>query len=146
MENATILTLMISHHALLDALYVLFHGQETDKSQGVETSLSELSWETKKHFFAEETAIFDHLPLKNIEIWNIINRLRDEHLQMVNMLNKFTEDSPNVSEKEMEEFHNLMNSHREVEEKELYPRLDKELSDEQKRIIVSRINEIPLRK
>jgi hemerythrin-like domain-containing protein len=144
MPEDTILNLMIAHHGLLNALFILFRDQAKEASPMTGSSLSELSWETKKHFFSEENIIFDYLPLQDEKTQQIIVRLEAEHSQMIKMIANFTRNLPQISEKDMDDFYSLMNSHREVEEKELYPKLDKELLVDQKRQIISRINEIPL--
>ncbi|MEK7658778.1 MAG: hemerythrin domain-containing protein [Patescibacteria group bacterium] len=144
MAENSILNLMISHHALIDALFSLFRDEVREKSPRARASLSELDWELKKHWFAEENAIFNFLPLKNIEIWKTINHLKDEHLTMLNDLKKFSESLLEIKGNEIENFYKLLEDHRATEEKDLYPKLDKELREEQKAQIISRINEIPI--
>ena len=146
MEQGNILNLMVSHHALLDALSGLFRDEVRDNSPTVEKSLTELSWELKKHFFTEENAIFDFIPLKNIDIWKTMNTLKDEHLAMMDSLKDFAEKLPDISEADLDAFYELLSEHREVEEHELYPRIDKDLSAEHKHQIIVRINEIPITK
>jgi len=53
---------------------------------------------------------------------------------------------PDVPMNEIERFYDLLTHHREIEELDLYPKLDKELSDEHKHEIVARINQIPITK
>lgn len=144
MAEDSILNLMISHHALLEALFILFRDEAKEKSERAAASLSELTWETKKHFFAEENAIFDFVKMENYGVLSVINQLKDEHITILDDLKKFSDNLPELANDEIENFYNLLESHRETEEKELYPKLDKELRDEQKRQIISRINEIPL--
>jgi hypothetical protein len=145
-NKSNILNLMVAHHALLDALFALFRDQIRDGSPSSRVSLSELIWETNKHFFVEERAIFDFVPLENYGVLGTINQLKDEHITMLNDLKKFAEKLPEVKSEDMDNFHKSLESHRQVEEKDLYPKLDKELPEEQKKEIVARINEIPLTK
>jgi iron-sulfur cluster repair protein YtfE (RIC family) len=146
MAEDNILKLMVAHHALLNVLFELFKVEAKEKSSRVQASLSELAWETKKHFFAEENAVFDFIIMENYGVLEVINQLKDEHIEMLNQLKKFSEKVPEISDEELEKFHALLESHREVEEKNLYPKLDKEMRPEQKQQIVARINEIPLTK
>jgi len=141
-----ILNLMIAHHALLNALFILFRDQAAEKSPKTTVFLSELRWETQKHFFVEEKAIFDFVIMENYGVLATINQLKDEHLTMLNDLKKFEDSLAEATKEDLENFHNLMESHRKIEEGELYPKLDKELPPEQKAQIISRINEIPLTK
>jgi hemerythrin-like domain-containing protein len=146
MAEENILNLMVAHHALLDALFSLFRDQIKDGSPNAKSSLAELRWETKKHFFVEENAIFDFVTMESYGVLSTINQLKDEHITMLNDLKMFSEKFPGIKSEEMDNFHNLLENHRVLEEKDLYPRLDKELSNEQKKEIVNKINEIPLTK
>ena len=144
MAEDSILNLMVAHHALLEAMFFLFRDEAKEKSSRAVSSLYDLTWEMKKHFFAEENAIFDFLPLKSMEIFNIINALKEEHIIMLNDLKKFSDNLARITDDEIENFYQLLENHRKIEEKNLYPRLDKELRDIQKKQIISRINEIPI--
>jgi len=146
MPEDTILNLMVSHHALLETIFVLFRDEAKEKSKRAEATLSELLWEVRKHFFTEENAIFDFFPLRSMNVFTMINHLKDEHLVMLDSLKKFSDNLPEITDEEIEKFYNLLESHREIEEKELYPKLDKELREEQKRQVIDRINEIPIHK
>jgi hemerythrin-like domain-containing protein len=136
--------LMISHHALIGMLFTLLKEELREKSQTAGSTFSELVWEIKKHFFTEENAIFDYLPLRGVDIFKTINHLRDEHLAMLNILKNFSDNFPKITNEQIEEFSNLLETHREVEEQILYPKLDKEIREEQKEEIISRINEITI--
>lgn len=146
MAGDTILNLMVSHHALLEVLFVSFLDEAKDKSKTAEVSLSELTWEMQKHFFAEENAIFNFPPLKIIGVWEIIKQLEKEHAIMLEQLKGFSENLNNIKDEDVNKFHALMESHRKIEELNLYPRLDSGLQEDQKRKIISRISEIPIKK
>lgn len=144
MAENNLSSLMINHHALIGMLFDLFKQEQKEKSQKAGATLSELAWEVKKHFFTEENAIFDYLPLRSMDIFKTMNHLRDEHLIMLNSLKTFSDHFSEITDEQIEEFFNLLEDHREVEEQTLYPKLDKELREEQKGEIISRINEIPI--
>ena len=144
MAENNISNLMINHHALIGAIFILFRDEVKEKSPRAGSTLSELAWEIKKHFFAEENAIFDFIPLRDMNIFKTINHLKDEHLAMLNSLKNFSDNFLEITDEQIEEFFNLLEDHHQTEEQNLYPKLDKELRDEQKKKIVSRINEIPI--
>jgi hemerythrin-like domain-containing protein len=146
MEQKNILNLMIAHHALLNALFILFRDQALEKSVKTSSSLSELTWETSKHFFVEEKAVFDFVVMGNFGVLSMMNQLKDEHTIMLNDLKRFSEDPSKVTKEDLENFFNLMEVHRELEEEKLYPKIDKELLEQQKKKIIERINEFPLPK
>lgn len=144
MTEDNILSLMINHHALLEVLFALFKAEARSKSEKAGSALSELIWETKKHFFAEESAIFDFVKMENYGVLETTNILKKQHIIMIDSLNKFSDNLEAITDDEIESFHRLMEAHREIEEKRLYPKLDKELKNEQKLQIVGRIDEIPI--
>ena len=135
---------MLAHHALIDALFTTFVNEAKDKSPRTAAALAEFSWELRKHLFAEENAIFDFIPLKDFGVFETISHLKDEHLAMLIDLKKIADNLPEVNEKDVEDFGKLLDHHREMEDKELYPKLDKELREEQKRQIIRRLKEIPV--
>lgn len=133
MKKDIILEIMVAQHALLEALFASFKGEPAG-SQQKQNFFAELTLEAKKHFLIEEQAIFALLPWKGGEILEMVNKLKREHILMTAKLEGAAID---------EEFSKTMESHLEVEEKKLYPLLDKKLNDEEKKLIISRINEIP---
>jgi len=146
MEQKNILNLMIAHHALLNALFILFRDQAIEKSEKTSSSLSELIWETNKHFFIEEKAVFDFVVMENFGVLSMVNQLKDEHITMLNDLKRFSEDASKVTKEDLENFSNLLEVHRELEEEKLYPKIDNELSEQQKKKIIDRVNEVPFPK
>ena len=139
----TILNLMIGHHALLEVLFETFEAEAKSKGGRAEATLSELTWEMKKHFFAEEGAIFDFPPLKIMNVWPVVEHLKKEHIVMLEMLQNISDNLENLTESEIEDFHKLLESHRKIEELNLYPKIDKELAPEQKSQIIARVNQMP---
>ena len=144
MAEDTILKLMESHHILIEELFKLFRSELNEDPKRAEKSFLEFSWELKKHFFVEESAIFDFLPIKDFGVFDIISHLKDEHLAMLIDLKKIADSLPNVREEDIENFYKILDSHRQIEDKNLYPKLDKEMRAEQKKEIILRINQVPM--
>ncbi|MCX6719541.1 MAG: hemerythrin domain-containing protein [Candidatus Staskawiczbacteria bacterium] len=144
MAEDTILNLMVNHHVLLEALFSLFKDEAREKSPRARASFDEFTWELKKHFFVEENAIFDFIPLKDFGVFELINHLKDEHLAMLIDLNKISDRLPEIKDEDLENFFKLLSHHREEEDKDLYPKLDKEMRDDQKKEVILRINQVPM--
>jgi len=142
MKKDTILDLMVAQHALIGALFVAFKDDFKISQEKAKVFFVELIGEVKKHFFIEEQAIFNLLPWKDPEISKMVAKLKREHVLMIAHLEKDLED---WSEKEIDKeyFSKLMEGHLETEEKNLYPLLDERLNDEEKKLIISRINGMP---
>jgi hemerythrin-like domain-containing protein len=141
MKKDTILDLMVANHALLEALFSVFSDNVKSNLDEANDSLKELIWETKKHFFTEEQAVFSILSKENAEVYKIVKHLIEEHKTMVEMLDKMTKK---IEMADVDEYAKMLGHHREMEEKDLYPRLDAELPEELKRQVIARVNEIPL--
>lgn len=146
MAEENILNLMVAHHALLESLFVTFRDEFKTGSRRADSTLSELLWEMEKHFFAEENAIFNFPPLKIMGVWEIVKHLKGEHIIMLEKLHDFSENPENIKDTNIEDFHNILENHRKTEEIDLYPKLDAGMTTSQKEQIISRLNEIPIKK
>lgn len=146
MEQNSILGLMIAQHGLIEALFVAFRDEAKNNPEQAIKFLNEFSWETKKHFFIEEEAIFDSFVWKKKEVFETVRQLEREHEVMLELIKRAVEKIPETEPEKLDAFHLLMEKHRETEEKILYPELDKELSEAQKVDVIRRINEIPMKK
>ena len=127
-----ILNLMIIQHGILESLFSVFHIElqkgETEKAKN---SLSEFSTELKRHFFIEEDKII-----------TIIDQIKKEHSIMIEDLEKMSQNVSGLKSENIEPFIKLLKSHRDIEEKSLYPKLDANLSDAQKNQIIKKANEV----
>lgn len=142
MANTKILDIMVAQHGLIEALLVSFKDEMKQSEELAKKTYSELVWEVKKHFFVEEQAIFNLFPWKDTEILEMVKELKKEHVIMIEQMEK------GASEFLVEGdggFQALIRDHLEMEEKKLYPLMDERLNDEEKALIISRINEMPLK-
>jgi len=137
-----ILNLMVAQHAFLESIFFIFQNEMKNNSEKAKDSLSEFVWESKKHFFVEEEVIFNFMAWKEPKILETINQLKIEHSIMIDKLEKMEQDLSAVSTTEIENFYKLLTSHRDIEEKNLYPKLDESLSNSQKLQIIKRATQI----
>jgi hemerythrin-like domain-containing protein len=137
-----ILDLMIIQHSLLESSFSVFQSEVKSGAESVKVSFAEFTAETKTHFFVEEDIIFSFMSWKEPVIGEIINQLKREHSVMLDMLDKMSQNLQAISTEDLESFYSLLENHRKVEEKNLYPRLDNSLSELQKKEIVAKINQV----
>jgi hemerythrin-like domain-containing protein len=137
-----ILGLMVIQHGMLESLFSVFQLELKKDQEKAKKSLSEFSWELKKHFFIEENVIFNFMSWKDSAITIVIDQLKKEHSIMLEMTEKMLNDFSVTAEQNSEQLAELLKSHRGVEEKNLYPRLDADLSEAQKDQIIKRANQI----
>lgn len=142
-ENEIINRMVIDHckiEKLLDNLE-----EDIDKDfQIIEKSFFKFEWELEKHIFVEEKAIFTSYKPKNVsEGYQMLPELNMQHNFIINKLNNWRND---IKKKRrisgFYDFKKFLISHKKYEEKEVYPKLDKELKEVEKKQIINRINEI----
>ena len=110
----------------------------------IEKSFFKFEWELEKHIFVEEKAIFTSYNPKDVsDGYKMLPELNIQHNFIINILNNWRND---VNKKRkisgFYDFKKFLISHKKYEEKEVYPKLDEELKDIQKKQIIERINEI----
>lgn len=144
MDSKKILDLMVEQHALLDTLFMAFKSALAVNEQSARESFDELFKETKRHFFIEEQAIFNLLPWKKPEVLEMVNGLKKEHVILMGQLEQVEKDLNAIKNIEAD-YTAILKRHVAIEEKMLYPMLDQKLNDQEKTLIVSRINELPIK-
>ena len=145
-NSNTILEIMLRDHALIEVLLVVFKDNLGKDIKSVEESFDKFRWELEKHIFVEEKVIFKLCDSPESEMCEIVKGLTKDHNTMLEMLNEVQNDLVTKNETDISKFQELLTNHRKIEEKTLYPKLDQILDKEQKKIIIARINEIPLKK
>ena len=147
MKNSNeILDTMLGHHALIDLLLTTFKDALAQNLELAERLFDEFRWELDKHIFAEERVVFRFCEPLESEICRIVLGLVKEHDLMIEMLNEVKSNLATKERPDISEFQELLTAHRQVEEKTLYPELDKKLDETQKEMIIARVNEIPIKK
>lgn len=142
----SILNLMVSHHGLLEILLTVFKDNLGRSAERARETLDSFQWELEKHILCEEKAIFRPCRQEDPETCELIKKLEQDHTVMLEMLGALKDDLVAKAEADVAEFQEFMVKHRELEEKDLYSRLDRELSAATKEEIIARINEIPIKK
>lgn len=147
MKNSNAITeIMIGDHALIEVLFMVFKENLNKDIESARKSFDEFKWELQKHIFVEEKVIFRFCDSSGSEICKTVQGLMKDHDTMLEMLNNAENDLAAGNETDVSGFQELLTNHRNIEEKILYPKLDQQLSETQKEIVVARINEIPLKK
>lgn len=143
MKSTSILELMTADHA---KILKLIH--DVEKSLGIElVSLMKVfdtfEWELEKHIFTEEKAIFTSYSPKNIvEGYKMVPELVQQHNDILNRVRVMRKDLMWNKPIKFHEFKELISAHKTFEEVSLYPKLDQELTTQQKQDIINKIREI----
>ena len=143
-EQTIILSLMIKDHCKLEELINKLEESSKKDFDTMKQAFQKFEWELEKHIFTEEKAIFTgYTPEDVSEGYKMLPELTKQHNYIVNTLNNWRNDVRNrrmISD--VYSFKEFLIRHKNYEEEKVYPLLDQGLSDENKKNIVARINEI----
>lgn len=134
---------MIADHS---KILKLLH--DVEKSSGMELVsvmkvFDTFEWELEKHIFIEEKAIFtSYSPTNIIEGYKMVPELIQQHNDILNRVRVMRKNLLWNRPVQYDEFKERIVAHKTFEEVSLYPKLDQELTDQQKQQIITKIREI----
>jgi len=141
----TILNVMLKEHGKISQLLDDFINQVKEDFNNFEQVLEKFNrfkWTLEKHFFVEEKVLFSIYSSSSKEESERIYSLLKEHQNMLWIINKIEEDLNNKNQPKFLSLSQLLNKHAKLENEILYPKLDEELSSDQKQLIIERAEEI----
>jgi len=135
---------MVKDHCKIEKLIDDLEKKSKMDFDAMQESFNKFEWELEKHIFTEEKAIFTNYSPEDVtEGYRMLPELTEQHNFIVNKLNNWRDD---IRRRKMltdvYSFKEFLVNHRRFEEEKVYPRLDQSLSDEEKRHIVAKINEM----
>lgn len=145
MKSTAILDIMVRDHGkivrlLNDVEKALDQGQDKVSTMKV---FDKFDWKLEKHFFTEEKAIFTSYEPENVtEGYAMLPELIKEHNEILNKLRVMRKDIKRQGVFDFKELKEMLMKHKNFEERKVYPKLDQELDESEKKVIVERINEI----
>jgi len=144
LESISILNLMIKDHKKINDLILKLDEKSKEDFESMKKAFRKFEWELEKHIFTEEKAIFtSYNPSNIVEGYKMLPELTKQHNYIVNTLNNWREDiKKNRMIKDVYSFKEFLDNHRNFEEEKVYPKLDQGLTEDEKRHIVAKINEI----
>lgn len=144
-DSMKILPLMVKDHRKIEELLDELEEKSKDKDfDELNYVFNEFEWTLEKHVFTEEKAVFTcYNPVDVSEGYKMLPKLTEHHNYILNKLEIWRD---NIRKRkplqDVYSFKEFLKDHREFEEEEFYPRLDKELDEKQKNRLISKINEI----
>jgi hemerythrin superfamily protein len=140
MVDESISKLMLRDHARIEAsLSRLTNGMAGD-FKALMDYFRDFKWEVERHFFFEERVIFSDLKMRDKETSNIVNKILKDHEVVL----KFLADIEHSIEEEeilpdLSKLLTVLKDHKNFEDDTVYPRLDSELDDKEKSLIIKRL-------
>jgi len=143
-EEVDILNLMVEDHCKIENLINKLDETTKEDFDSMKKAFQKFEWELEKHIFTEEKAIFtNYTPSDVSEGYKMLPELTNQHNYIVNKLNNWRKDIKNKKMlTDVYSFKEFLVNHRKFEEEKVYPNLNEFLSEEEKRHIIAKINEI----
>jgi iron-sulfur cluster repair protein YtfE (RIC family) len=145
MKSTALTETMIRDHGIILKLLTRLEKTIGQEKSLIMTVFHDFFWALEKHFFTEEKAIFTvYQPEENTDGYSMIPELIKEHNEIFNQLKIMEKNIKEDEYFDFKEFKNLLMKHKNFEDEKLYPKLDLELEESEKRRIINRINDIRL--
>lgn len=145
MKSTALTEIMIRDHGKILRLLIRLEKRIGQEKSIMMKAFHDLLWELEKHFFTEEKAIFTtYEPEENTEGHAMIPELIKEHNEIFNQLKIMEKNIKKDEDFHFKKFKNLLIKHKNFEDEKVYPKLDQELDESEKKHIIHRINEIHL--
>lgn len=145
MKSTAILDLMVKDHdRLMDYLKDVENNFGRDFGF-LSQSFNTFQWNLEKHFFVEERAIFtSYNPDEPDKEYKFFSDLMDQHTEILETIESLRKKLQKREPFDLNELKKLLVEHKTFEEKSIYPVLDQEINEGEKRFIIDRIKEIRL--
>ena len=144
MPKQSILALMKADHHTIESLIDNLEKVLEDSYDTMRNEFERFQWKLEKHLFVEEKAIFTfYEPEDTVQGFQMLPTLMTQHNYILNELNKMRKDVLNrKTPLGLEELKLFLEKHRNYEERDVYPKLEEALSNDQKKQVIERIKEI----
>ncbi|MDP7521208.1 MAG: hemerythrin domain-containing protein [Candidatus Pacearchaeota archaeon] len=133
--------LMLKEHKRLDKFLDDFE-RDLDDFEKTKKNCDCFKWNMEKHFFVEEKIIFDSFVDISGQETNDTFHLLEDHVRIIQILKALEDKLKQKIKPKLEYLRRVIKTHRDFEDEDFYPKLDKRLSDEQKEQVAERIKEI----
>ena len=145
MKSTAILDLMIKdHNRLMEYLRDVEKNLSHDFGF-LSNSFNTFQWNLEKHFFVEERAIFiSYNPNDPDREYKFSSVLMDQHAEILEMIESLRKKLEKREPFDLNQLKKSLVKHKTFEEKSIYPVIDQEINEGEKRYIIDRIKEIKL--
>jgi hemerythrin-like domain-containing protein len=143
MNTTEILDLMVQDHAKLIKYLSAVEKNLKENPASLLSSFYSFEWHLQKHIFVEERAIFSfYNPSYVGTMYEKISDIKKQHNSILKKLDSLKNDLKNQDPLFITDFKRILVKHKNYEETNIYPVLDQEITEGEKRFIMGRIREI----
>ncbi len=145
MKTTAILDLMVKdHNRLFEYLKDVENNLGSDFGF-LSNSFNTFQWNLEKHFFVEERAIFiSYNPDEPDKQYDFFSDLMDQHAEILGIIESLRKKLQKREPLDLNELKKVLVKHKTFEEKNIYPVIDQEIAEGEKRFIIDRIQDIRL--
>ena len=113
--------------------------------QTLKKAFEMFKWELEKHLFTEEKVIFTYYEPEDYEEgYKMVPQLMQEHDKIYKKMKEMKKIIKSYKSCNFQEFKEIIMKHKDFEDKQVYPKLDQELDESTKKMIINRIDEVKL--
>ena len=127
---------MLEEHERLHLLLDNFEKTLKNNAFLAGKKLDVFKWNLEKHFFLEERAVFVAYSNKSENEKTEIDKLIKEHINILSLLSDLEKEFLLGRKPDFSELNEMMRLHSKFENELFYPKLEKELDDEQKESMI----------
>jgi hypothetical protein len=135
----------ISDYMLLDHAKIVDLLNEIEKGDHPSfDAFCKFEWHLQKHIFLEEKAVYNFYKIYNDKEMGsqFFEKLSKQHTVILELLNKITTDSFPKGNVNFTKLKRLLTTHKNFEEMEVYPNIDKNIDNKIRKEIIERIIEL----
>ena len=137
-EETFISNYMIKDHCDIEKHLNNLEKDIQENSDSTEESFKNFKWRLLRHFSEEEKVVFIQCDPSTCD-QEIIDKISDEHKIMLEKLEEIEQEISRGNKPSVDELKRLIKEHSKFEDDELYPRLDEQLDESKKQIIIERL-------
>ena len=143
MKSTSLTNFMLNDHAIMHRLFMAIEENIEQGAKSLMISINEFEWKIKKHYFVEEKAIFTaYEPEDENEGYAMVPKVLKQHDEILKKLKIFKKSIKKKKAFDFQGFKEMLKNHKNFEEGKLYPKLEQELPESEKTLIIKRINEV----
>lgn len=145
MKTTAILELMVKDHNRLFEYLKDVENNLAGDFGFLSNSFNTFQWNLEKHFFVEERAIFiSYNPNEPDKQYDFFSDLMDQHAEILGIIESLRKKLQKREPLDLNELKKALVKHKTFEEKNIYPVIDQEIDEGEKRFIIDRIQDIRL--
>ena len=138
----TLSTLMHNEHKRINSFLQQFEEMLNRDFEKAKEIFGKFNWNLEKHFYVEEKVIFTVYNSPGNEESENLSRVIKEHKDITWMIKKIKENLDQGIKIDLTELKQILKIHEKFEDEVFYSRLEDELSQNEKELIIERANEI----